>query len=151
MWSSGFLPTSYDGVALRGRAIRCCTSRTRRGSTADRRTMLDALNQLNEQTYQRFGDPETQTRIAQYEMAFRMQTSVPELTDLCSESQRDAGDVWAQCGNEGNLRVERDPGAAIDRTWRAMVQILHRGWDQHDSLPKLIKNQCTTSISRPPR
>ena len=88
MWSSGFLPSKFDGVALRGVGDPVLYVKNPQGvSRNDRRAMLDALNQLNQKTYQQFGDPETLTRIAQYEMAFRMQTSVPELTDLSDESQ----------------------------------------------------------------
>src|SRR5204863_10186838 len=88
MWSSGFLPTKYDGVALRAVGDPVLFVKNPPGvDPGDRRTMLDALNKLNQQTFERFGDPETQTRIAQYEMAFRMQTSVPELTDLAGETK----------------------------------------------------------------
>ena len=88
MWSSGFLPTKYDGVALRGQGDPVLYVQNPPGvNPGDRRAMLNALNKLNERTHQRLGDPETQARIAQYEMAFRMQTSVPELTDLKGESK----------------------------------------------------------------
>ena len=87
MWSSGFLPSKYDGVALRGSGDPVLYVKNPPGVVpGDRRAMLDALGKLNRKTFERFGDPETQTRIAQYEMAFRMQTSVPELTDLGAES-----------------------------------------------------------------
>ena len=83
MWTSGFLPSKYDGVKLRSAGDPVLYVKNPPGvSSDDRRTMLDALGQLNEKSFERFGDPETQTRIAQYEMAFRMQSSVPELTDL---------------------------------------------------------------------
>src|SRR5690242_7679589 len=86
MWSSGFLPGRYNGVALRGTGDPVLYVQNPPGvSGQDRRAMLDALNQLNQRNFERFGDPETQTRIAQYEMAFRMQTSVPELVDLRNE------------------------------------------------------------------
>jgi len=88
MWSSGFLPSSYDGVALRGTGDPVLYIKNPPGvSRNDRRRMLEALNEINQRNFERFGDPETQTRIAQYEMAFRMQQSVPELTDLSTESQ----------------------------------------------------------------
>src|SRR6185369_814823 len=80
MWASGFLPTRFNGVALRGAGDPVLYIQNPPGiETGDRRAMLDALAQLNQRTAERFGDPETQTRIAQYEMAFRMQSSVPEL------------------------------------------------------------------------
>ncbi|MDB6120703.1 MAG: hypothetical protein JWO08_4484, partial [Verrucomicrobiaceae bacterium] len=88
MWSSGYLPTKHAGVALRSSGDPVLYIQNPPGvERSDRRTMLDALGKLNEINYSRFGDPETQTRIAQYEMAFRMQSSVPELVDLKGESK----------------------------------------------------------------
>ncbi len=88
MWTSGFLPSKYDGVKLRSAGDPVLYVKNPPGVLpGDRRAMLDALGQLNRRAFERFGDPDTQTRIAQYEMAFRMQTSVPELTDLGKESK----------------------------------------------------------------
>ena len=81
MWTSGFLPSKFDGVKLRSSGDPVLYVKNPPGvAPGDRRAMLNALGKLNQKTFERFGDPETQTRIAQYEMAFRMQTSVPELT-----------------------------------------------------------------------
>ena len=143
MWSSGFLPTRYSGVALRGSGDPVLYLPNPDGVTgADRRTMLDGLGQLNERGYRRFRDPEIQTRIAQYEMAFRMQASVPELTDLTDETET----TLALYGDDA-----RKPGSfthslllarrLVERGVRA-VQILHRGWDQHGNLPNDLKAQC---------
>ena len=86
MWSSGFLPARYSGVSLRAGAEPVLFINNPDGvSPAVRRRMLDALSELNELQHEAIGDPETLTRIAQYEMAYRMQTSVPELTDLSTE------------------------------------------------------------------
>ena len=83
MWSSGYLPTRYTGVALRSIGDPVLYIDNPPGvSREDRRVVLDALNRLNAQTHERWGDPETLTRIAQYEMAFRMQSSVPDLVDF---------------------------------------------------------------------
>jgi len=88
MWSSGFLPTKHAGVALRSSGDPVLYLQNPPGvEGSDRRIMLDALGSLNQINHARYGDPETQTRIAQYEMAFRMQSSVPELVDLKSESK----------------------------------------------------------------
>src|SRR5687767_12217165 len=88
MWASGFLPTKYTGVALRGSGDPVLYLKNPAGVTdSDRRAMLDALNKLNGLGHDRTGDPETQTRIAQYEMAYRMQSSVPDLTDLSKETK----------------------------------------------------------------
>ena len=145
MWSSGFLLDTRFGacVALRGAGDPVLYVQNPPGvSTDDRRAMLDALSQLNQRNFDRLGDPETQTRIAQYEMAFRMQTSVPELVDLSRESQRTL-DLYGP-----NVR---DPGTFANSAIQArrliergvrVVQILHRGWDQHGNLPTALKNQC---------
>jgi hypothetical protein len=82
MWGSGFLPSKFNGVALRGSGDPVLYVQNPPGvDVGDRRIMLDALNRLNQRSYEKFGDPDIQTRIAQYEMAFRMQGSVPELVD----------------------------------------------------------------------
>lgn len=143
MWSSGFLPSSYDGVALRGAGDPVLYIQNPPGVRGeDRRTMLDALNALNQQTYARFGDPETQTRIAQYEMAFRMQTSVPELTDLSSETQQTLDMYGPNVLKKGTYASSAILARRLIERGVRCVQILHRGWDQHGNLPTLIKNQC---------
>jgi hypothetical protein len=143
MWSSGFLPTRYSGVALRGSGDPVLYLPNPDGVTgADRRTMLDGLGRLNERAFARYRDPEIQTRIAQYEMAFRMQSSVPELTDLAGESAATLtlyGDDVRKPGSfTHSLLLAR---RLVERGVRA-VQILHRGWDQHGNLPNDLKAQC---------
>ncbi|MEM7311580.1 MAG: DUF1501 domain-containing protein [Planctomycetota bacterium] len=143
MWSSGFLPSSYNGVALRGTGDPVLYLKNPPGvSSLDRRRMLDALNQLNQQNYERYGDAETQTRIAQYEMAFRMQTSVPELTDLSSESQATLEMYGPNVKKKGTYASSAILARRLIERGVRCVQILHRGWDQHGSLPKQITNQC---------
>ena len=143
MWSSGFLPTRYSGVAFRGAGDPVLYLPNPPGvSPDDRRVMLDSVNALNQRNLQRYGDPETQTRIAQYEMAFRMQTSVPDLTDLSTEPQSVLdlyGPKVKEPGSFANsaLLARR----LVERGVRA-VQLLHRGWDQHSDLPKALRNQC---------
>lgn len=142
MWSSGFLPTSHNGVALRGTGDPVLFIRNPPGVTGeDRRKMLDALGQLNQKTYERLGDPETQTRIAQYEMAFRMQTSVPDLTDLSSESKETLEMYGPNVEKMGTYASSAILARRLIERGTRVVQILHRGWDQHNNLPKLIKNQ----------
>src|SRR6516164_82198 len=86
LWGAGFLPSQHQGVALRANGDPVLYINNPPGVDATaRRTMLDGLGKLNQTSFQRFGDPEIQTRIAQYEMAFRMQTSIPELTDISTE------------------------------------------------------------------
>ena len=143
MWSSGFLPTRYTGVALRGSGDPVLYLDNPQGVTrADRRTMLDALGRLNARGFDRYHDPETQTRIAQYEMAFRMQASVPELVDLSDETAATLamyGDDVSKPGSfTHSLLLAR---RLVERGVRA-VQILHRGWDQHGNLPNDLRAQC---------
>jgi Protein of unknown function (DUF1501) len=142
MWSSGFLPTTFDGVALRGSGDPVLYIQNPPGvSGSDRRQMLDALNRLNEKTYDRFGDPETRTRIAQYEMAFRMQTSVPELTDLSTETKETLEMYGPDVEKKGTFASSAILARRLIERGVRVVQLLHRGWDQHNSLPKLIKGQ----------
>ena len=143
MWSSGFLPTRHSGVALRGSGDPVLYLANPPGVTAaDRRQMLDGLGRLNSLGFDRLHDPEIQTRIAQYEMAFRMQSSVPELTDLSSETaatlEMYGDDVKKPGSFTHSLLLAR---RLVERGVRA-VQILHRGWDQHGNLPNDLKAQC---------
>jgi hypothetical protein len=143
MWSSGFLPTKYDGVALRGAGDPVLYVRNPPGVIAgDRRTMLDALSRLNEKNFARYGDPETQTRIAQYEMAFRMQSSVPELTDLTKESKSTLEMYGPDVEKPGTFAHSAIMARRLAERGTRVIQILHRGWDQHNRLPKLIAGQC---------
>lgn len=142
MWSSGYLPTKYTGVALRGQGDPVLYVKNPPGVNAsDRRTMLDALNQLNHIQHDRIGDPEIQTRIAQYEMAFRMQSSVPELTDLAGESKATLEMYGADVHRSGSFTHSAIMARRLIERGTRVVQILHRGWDQHNSLPKLLRGQ----------
>ncbi len=142
MWSSGFLPTTFDGVALRGSGDPVLYIQNPPGVRgSDRRQMLDALNRLNGETYERFGDPETRTRIAQYEMAFRMQTSVPELTDLSTETKETLEMYGPDVEKMGTFASSAILARRLIERGVRVVQLLHRGWDQHNNLPKLIKGQ----------
>jgi uncharacterized protein (DUF1501 family) len=143
LWGSGFLPGKYSGVALRGAGDPVLYIQNPPGvENSDRRKMLDALYALNQRTFEDLGDPETQTRIAQYEMAFRMQASVPELTDLSHEPEavrQMYGPKVSQSGSFAHAAILAR--RLIERGVR-VVQILHRGWDQHGNLPVALKNQC---------
>ncbi|HZJ15760.1 MAG TPA: DUF1501 domain-containing protein [Chthoniobacteraceae bacterium] len=143
MWSSGFLPTKFDGVALRSAGDPVLYVQNPAGvDREDRRTMLDALGRLNESNFERFGDPEIQTRIAQYEMAFRMQRSVPELTDLSSESAATLELYGPDVKRAGSFTHSALLARRLIERGVRVVQILHRGWDQHGNLPVALKNQC---------
>ncbi|MFO0953327.1 MAG: DUF1501 domain-containing protein [Isosphaeraceae bacterium] len=143
LWGSGFLPTRYQGVKFRTAGDPVLHLSNPPGLDASsRRRQLDDLARLNRMRLEETGDPEIATRIAQFEMAFRMQTSVPELTDVSGEpdevfelygpDSRKPGTFAANC-----LLARR----LVERGVR-FVQLFHRGWDQHVNLPKQIAGQC---------
>src|SRR5829696_7284353 len=143
MWGSGFLPTKYSGVALRGTGDPVLYLPNPDGvSTQDRRTMLDTLGKLNARGFERLGDPEINTRISQYEMAFRMQRSVPELTDLSGEPKSVLDLYGPSATKPGSYAHSALLARRLIERGVRVVQILHRGWDQHGDLPKQIGNQC---------
>lgn len=144
MWSSGFLPSRYTGVALRSVGDPVLYIENPRGvAPASRRLMLDSLAALNQRTAERFGDPETLTRMAQYEMAWRMQSSVPELVDLSGETRETLDLYGPDVEKPGSFAASALLARRmVERGVRA-VQILHRGWDQHGSLPSEIRHQCS--------
>jgi hypothetical protein len=143
MWGSGFLPTRFSGVALRGSGDPVLYLPNPDGVSADdRRVMLDSLNKLNARGFARFGDPEIQTRISQYEMAFRLQRSVPELTDLSGEPQSVLALYGPNATKPGSFAHSALLARRLVERGVRVVQILHRGWDQHGDLPKQLGNQC---------
>jgi hypothetical protein len=143
MWSSGFLPTRHTGVALRGAGDPVLYLPNPDGiSTADRRRMLDGLGALNAMGFERYRDPEIQTRITQYEMAFRMQASVPELTDLSDESEETLALYGDDAKKPGSFTHSVLLARRLVERGVRVVQILHRGWDQHGNLPRDLAAQC---------
>jgi hypothetical protein len=143
MWTSGFLPPSYNGVALRAGADPVLFLENPNGvDAATRRTMLDSLSQFNQRAHARHGDPETMNRIAQYEMAFRMQTSVPELTDFSNESQATLDLYGPDVKTPGSFAASCLLARRLAERNVRVVQINHRGWDQHGTLPEHLKIQC---------
>ncbi len=143
MWSSGFLPTAYNGVALRGSGDPVLYLKNPEGvSTADRRAMLDTLGNLNRMNSDRFHDPEIQSRIGQYEMAYRMQASVPELTDLSHEPKHILDLYGPNVTSPGSYAHSAIMARRLVERGVRAVQLLHRGWDQHGGLPRELGNQC---------
>jgi hypothetical protein len=143
MWGSGFLPGKFSGVALRSVGDPVLYVQNPDGvSPANRRAMLDSLGELNRKTFDRYGDPETLTRIAQYEMAFRMQTSVPELTDLSKEPEKVIESYGPEVRKPGSFAASALMARRLVERGVRVVQILHRGWDQHGNLPADIRSQC---------
>jgi hypothetical protein len=143
-WGSGFLPSKYQGVKFRGSGDPVLYLSNPDGMSREiRRGMLDDMAKLNELKLQEFGDPEIATRISQYEMAYKMQTSVPELTDLSNEPKSVLDmygpDVKRQGSYAYNCLMAR---RLVERGVR-FVQIMHAGWDQHKNLNTQLKVQCT--------
>jgi len=143
LWGSGFLPSEHQGVSLRSGNEPVLYLKDPEGiDRAMRRRMLDRIAQINEETYAEFGDPETQTRTAQYEMAFKMQTSVPSLMNLDDEPES----TFELYGPESKVPGSFARNCIIARRLAEQgvpfMQLFHRGWDQHGSLPKLIRGQC---------
>ncbi len=143
LWGNGFLPSEHQGVQFRSGKDPVLFLKDPEGFDGkDRREMLDQLSKLNEIQNETWGDPEVNARIAQYEMAYRMQTSVPEVMDTSDEpnevfdlygpGSRDKGSFAANCILARKL-LEKDV---------RFVQLYHQGWDQHDGLPGAIKHQC---------
>jgi len=143
MWSSGFLPSKFTGVALRSAGDPVLYLQNPEGVlSSDRRVMLDALAKLNQRSFAEIGDPEIQTRIAQYEMAFRMQSSVPELTDLSGESKATLDLYGPEVQTPGTFAASALLARRMVERGVRVVQLLHRGWDQHGNLPRDISSQC---------
>jgi hypothetical protein len=145
MWGSGFLPSQHQGVRFRsgsGDPVLYLTDPS--GIARDnRRSMLDGVRDLNQLAATEIGDPEIQTRIAQYEMAFQMQSSVPELTDLSTEPAH-VREMYGLKDNPTDGGFARNCLLARRMVERGVrfVQLMHRGWDQHSDLPKQIRGQC---------
>jgi hypothetical protein len=143
LWSTGFLPTEHQGVALRAKGDPVLYLSNPAGlDRASRRRQLDAIEQLNARRAAETGDPEVLARMAQYEMSFRMQASVPELIDTMSEPDHvralygadvDTPGTFANCTLLARRMVERGV---------RFVQLYHRGWDQHANLTGDLPNQC---------
>jgi uncharacterized protein (DUF1501 family) len=142
-WGSGFLPSKFQGVKFRGSGDPVLYLSNPGGvSSTLRRGLLDDLAKLNELNLAEYGDPEIATRIAQYEMAYRMQASVPDLTDFSDEPQHvlDAygTDVMRQGSCAYNCLIAR---RLAERGVR-FVQLMHAGWDQHRNLTTQLEIQC---------
>ena len=143
LWGNGFLPSKYQGVALRSTGDPVLYLSNPSGVNSKvRRRMLDSLNRLNHQTAEKTGDPETIARIAQYEMAFRMQTSVPELTNIADEPQHVLDLYGPEVTKPGTFANCCLMARRMAERGVRFTQIFHRGWDQHGQLPKDLPGQC---------
>jgi hypothetical protein len=143
LWGSGFLPSSHQGVKLRaGRDPVLYLSDPAGIDRGMRRQMLDGLAALNRLGHERDGDPEIETRIGQYEMAFRMQASVPELTDLSGEPDRVLERYGPDVRTPGSFAANCLLARRLAERGVRFVQLYHRGWDNHGGLPTNIPKQC---------
>jgi hypothetical protein len=143
LWGSGFLPSQYQGVKLRSAADPVLYLSNPGGcSPTTRRSMLDQLRALNQEHHAATGDPEILSRIEQYELAFRMQSSVPDLSDISNEPQHILDlygpDVHRPGSYARNCLLAR---RMAERDVR-FVQLYHMGWDHHDNLPDHVTKQC---------
>lgn len=149
LWGSGFLPSNYQGVKFRSSGDPVLFLSDPEGmDRTTRRRMLDSLEVLNKKSEEAYGDPEIEARIASYEMAYRMQTSVPELMDLSKEPDH----VVEMYGPDA-----RKPGTYASHCLLArrlaernvrFIQLYKRGWDQHNDLPRDLRLQCE-SVDQP--
>ena len=143
LWGSGFLPSKHQGTSFQSTGDPVLFLSNPKGVDGKvRRRMLDSLSKLNQKHLEEIGDPEIRTTIAQQEMAFRMQTSVPELSDLSKEPK----EVLDMYGPEVHKTGSYARNCLLARRMAErdvrFVQLFHRGWDHHSSLPNNMRGQC---------
>ena len=142
-WGSGFLPSRFQGVKFRAGGDPVLYLQNPNGITGqERRGMLDDLGKLNRMRHAEFGDPEILTRIAQYEMAYRMQTSVPELTDVAKEPKSVLDLYGPSVKERGSFAYNCLMARRLIERGTRFVQVMHAGWDQHRSVTTELYNQC---------
>ncbi len=145
LWGSGFLPSEYQGVNFRAGADPVLYLNNPGGIDHDtRRAMLDGLAEMNRMQYAAFADPEINARIAQYEMAYRMQTSVPDLMDLSDEPESTFALYGESARTPGTYAANCLLARRLAERGVRFIQLYHRGWDQHGDLAC----SATMSISR---
>ncbi|MFM1557141.1 MAG: DUF1501 domain-containing protein, partial [Limisphaerales bacterium] len=143
LWGAGFLPGRFQGVKFRGQGDPILDLYNPAGVTrAQRRRMLDALNKLNQDQASRFKDPAIATRIAQYELAFRMQMSVPELIDTKSEPKSVLDMYGPDATKPGRYAYNCLLARRLAERGVRFIQLYHRGWDAHGNAPKGVAAQC---------
>ncbi len=143
LWGSGFMPTYHSGVKFRGQGDPVLFLSNPDGfRPSDRRRMLDDLGRLNRIKQRRTADPEIETRIAQYELAFRLQSSVPELTDLRDEPAHVFDLYGPDARTPGTFAANCLLARRLAERGVRFIQLFHRGWDQHRDLPRQLAGQC---------
>ena len=144
LWGSGFLPTQHQGVKFRNTGDPVLYLSDPAGiNRTMRRDMLDELDELNAIKKDTCGDPEVATRIAQYEMAFRMQTSVPELTDISKETKETLAMYGPNVKTAGTYAYNCLLARRLAERGVRFIQLFHMGWDHHYGLPAALKGQCS--------
>ncbi len=148
-WGSGFLPSEHQGCKLRSGAEPVLYLKNPPGVTSDdRRRMLDLVGDLNEREAERSMDPEVRTRIAQYEMAYRMQMSVPELTDFSDEDEDTLNLYGPDVRKPGTFASNCLLARRLAERGVRFIQLYMRGWDAHNDLPKQMRDQ-TRAVDQP--
>ena len=143
LWSNGFLDSIHQGVQFSSGENPVLYLNDPDGMTkTERRKMLDKLAELNEDSYKEFGDPEINTKIRQYEMAYRMQTAVPEITDTSKEPEDTLKLYGPDCLVPGTFAANCLLARKLSESGVRFVQLYHQGWDGHSNLPTEIKGQC---------
>ena len=143
LWGNGFLPSQHQGIQFRSDKDPVLYLNNPPGLTNDdRKAQLDVLKQLQQAQAAQFNDPEIDARISQYEMAFRMQTSVPEITDISNEPEHVHDLYGPESKDPGTFAANCLLARRLAEKGVKFIQLYHRGWDQHDDLPKGIQRQC---------
>ncbi len=143
LWGSGFLPSEHQGVQFRSAGDPVLFLKDPKGMKRDdRRRMLDAVAALNQKQFGRTGDSEVLTRISQYEMAYRMQMSVPELTDMSDEPEETFELYGPDAKTPGTFAANCLLARRLAERGVRFTQLYHRGWDAHGNLPREIREQC---------
>ncbi len=143
LWSSGFLPSVHQGVQFRGGKTPVLYLNSQPGETVEgRKRMIGRIEELNRMQLKTFGDPEIATRIAQYEMSFRMQMSVPEATDISNEPKSILDLYGPECQMPGKFAANCLLARRLAERGVRFVQLYHRGWDQHNGLIGALPKQC---------
>lgn len=143
LWTNGFLDSIHQGVQFSsGDNPVLYLNNPESISKDDRRKMLDKVNELNAESFKEFGDPEINTKIQQYEMAFRMQTAVPEITDMSKEPESIVKLYGPECLVPGTYAANCLLARKLSENGVRFVQLYHQGWDGHNNLPGEIKGQC---------
>lgn len=143
LWSNGFLDSVHQGVQFSASENPVLYLNNQDGiNRADRRKMLDKLSELNEISYKEFGDPEIATKIQQYEMAYRMQTAVPEIMDVSKEPDDIVKMYGPDCLVPGTYAANCLLARKLSENGVRFVQLYHQGWDQHSNLPKEMAGQA---------